>query len=130
MNFPATLYCFAPKTGIRPNFSIDCFYNMSTEDLTQRLKQLQDELINTQKLDENSVRLLQGVLNDIQLAIERSANGSGNSADLEVEDVAAKEESNSIGAKLRGLIDAFEVEHPRLTMSLSQLAEYLAEIGI
>ena len=86
---------------------------MSTEDLTQRLKQLQDELNNTQKLDENSVRQLQEVLDDIQSAIERSANVSGIPADMEVVDVAAKEVSNSIGAKLRGLIDTFEVEHPR-----------------
>ena len=103
---------------------------MSTEDLTQRLKQLQDELITTPKLDENSVRLLQAVMDDIQLAIERFANGSGNVADMDVVDVAANEESNSIGARLQGLINAFEVEHPRLTMSISQLAEFLAEIGI
>ena len=92
---------------------------MSTEDLTQRLKQLQDELINPQKHDENSVRLLQAVLDDIQLAIERSANGSGNVADMEVVDVAANEESNSIGARLQGLINAFEVEHPRVAITAS-----------
>jgi len=103
---------------------------MSTDDLTQRLKQLQDELTNTQRLDENSVNLLQAVLDDIRLAIARSANVSENLADLQVEDVAAKEESKSIGARVQGLIDAFEVEHPKLTKSLSQLAEFLAEIGI
>ena len=105
---------------------------MSTEDLTQRLKQLQDELINTQKLDENSVSLLQAVLHDIQLAIERSANGNGNgnAADMEVVDVAANEDSNSIGARLQVLIDAFEAEHPKLTASLSKIAEFLAGIGI
>jgi len=103
---------------------------MSTEDLTQRLKQLQDELINTQKLDENSVSLLQAVLHDIQLAIERSANGNGNATDMEVVDVAANEESNSIGARLQVLIDAFEAEHPKLTASLSKIAEFLAGIGI
>jgi len=112
------------------NFLIDCCHYMSTEDLTQRLKQLQDELINTQKLDENSVSLLQAVLHDIQLAIERSANGNGNATDMEVVDVAANEESNSIGARLQVLIDAFEAEHPKLTASLSKIAEFLAGIGI
>ena len=103
---------------------------MSTEDLPQRLKQLQDELINTQKLDENSVKLLQALLDDIQFAIGRSADSSENVAGKEVADVATNEESNSIGARLQGLIDAFEAEHPKLTSSLSHLAEFLAGIGI
>ena len=125
----AKLDASRPKPD-QANFLIDCCHYMSTEDLTQRLKQLQDELINTQKLDENSVRLLQAMLHDIQLAIERSANGNGNVADMEVVDVAANEESNSIGARLQVLIDAFEAEHPKLTASLSKIAEFLAGIGI
>ena len=74
---------------------------------TEATTRLQDELITTQKREENSVRLLRAVLDDIQLAIERSANGSEN----------------------QDLI-AFEAEHPKLTASLSKIAEFLAGIGI
>jgi len=103
---------------------------MSTDNLTQTLNQLQEELTNTKKLDENSVKLLQSVLDDIRLAIERSGKGSGVVTDMDEVEIVANEESNSIGVRLRGLITAFEAEHPKLTSSLSQIAEFLAEIGI
>ncbi|MFN7292796.1 MAG: DUF4404 family protein [Pirellula sp.] len=38
--------------------------------------------------------------------------------------------SQSLSKRLEGLVDEFEIQHPRLTNIVSQIAERLADMGI
>ena len=99
---------------------------MSSEELTRTLGKLQANLADSPQLDEKALQSLRLVLDDIQTAIERTAV----SRDIEPGEENTEQENASMSSRLQGLIDDFEAKHPNLTLTLSQIADRLAEMGI
>jgi len=94
---------------------------MSTEELSRTLSKLHEELADSPELDENTRRSLRAVLGEIQVAIDRAGGGE-----------AIEEETPvlSVSGRLQEVIDEFEARHPRLTLTLSQIADRLSDMGI
>ena len=98
---------------------------MSSEELTRTLDKLQADLASNPQLDENALQSLKLVLEDIQSAIERAAM-----ANEEAQQAAVESAPDSMTGRLQELIEDFEAKHPKLTMTLSQIADQLSEMGI
>jgi DNA-binding transcriptional LysR family regulator len=75
------------------------------------------------ELDENALRSLRALLGEIQVAIDRAA-GEVPQTDHTLAT------SLPIGQRLQSVIGEFEAHHPRLTMTLSQIADRLTAMGI
>lgn len=98
---------------------------MSSEELTRTLDKLQADLASNPQLDEHALQSLKLVLEDIQSAIERAAM-----ANEEAQQAAVESAPDSMTGRLQELIEDFEAKHPKLTMTLSQIADQLSEMGI
>lgn len=96
---------------------------MTAEELSQTLRKLHDELSSNPELDENALESLRTLLGEIQVAIAR-AEGD------EPQVVHNHPTLIPMGERLRLAIDEFEARHPRLTLSLSQIADRLTAMGI
>ena len=94
---------------------------MTAEELSQTLRTLHEELSGNPELDENAIRSLRALLGEIQVAIDRASD----------EPLAdhSHETSLPVGQRLRSAIGEFEARHPRLTLSLSQIADQLTAMG-
>ncbi len=80
--------------------------------LDDTLKQLHDELERTKNLDPESRRLLQHVQGDIQ-ALLKEPNAASRA---------------SLRTSLQAAVAHFEDSHSRLTLTLMQLLDHLAEV--
>ena len=90
---------------------------MDNKELSNLLQQLQDEIKNTQAVDEKGGELLRNLDEDIHALLTRSDE---NPAPL-------------LPSSIQHLDDAipyFEVTHPSLTMVISKLLDYLSNSGI
>lgn len=96
---------------------------MTTEQLSQTLSKLHAELSNNPELDQTTLQALKVLLGEIQLAIDRAA-GDAPPADQ------THESALPLGHKLQSAISEFEARHPRLTLTLSQIADGLNAMGI
>ena len=96
---------------------------MTAEELSQTLSKLHEELSGNPELDENTLRSLRALLGEIQVAIDRAAVEAPQADD-------SLESSLPVGQRLQAVISEFEARHPRLTLSLSQIADRLAAMGI
>jgi hypothetical protein len=95
------------------------------EDLKQHLESLHKELQGSQALDPATLEALKLVAQDIRFRLE--------SADENLESVGeagVQSESQSLSKRLEGLVEEFEMQHPRLTNIVSQIVERLADMGI
>jgi hypothetical protein len=88
------------------------------EDLKEHLRSLHEELQSSQALDPATLEALQVVAEDIRVRLESAG------------DVGIAATSPSLSTRLEGLVNEFEVQHPRLTNIVSQIAERLADMGI
>ena len=96
---------------------------MTAEELSQSLRTLHEELSGNPELDENTIRSLRSLLGEIQIAIDRVTSDEPPADQMQ-------ESTLPVGQRLRSAISEFEARHPRLTLSLSQIADRLAAIGI
>ena len=96
---------------------------MTTEQLSQSLSKLHAELSNNPELDQATLQALKGLLEEIQLVIDRAV-GDAPLADQ------TRESALPLGQKLQSAIGEFEARHPRLTLTLSQIADGLNAMGI
>jgi len=102
---------------------------MSAEELSRTLTKLHSELADTPELDESTLRSLRAVLGEVQVALDRAAF----EADAKLqsgESSATSSNSGTVSGRLQDLIEDFEAKHPRLTLTLSQIADRLADMGI
>ncbi len=99
---------------------------MTTEELSQTLLKLHEELSGNPELDEKTLDSLRILLGEIQVAIDRAGGGEAD----EVEPVDSADASLPVGERLRSAITAFEARHPSLTLSLSKIADGLSAMGI
>ncbi|MFN7875042.1 MAG: DUF4404 family protein [Pirellula sp.] len=95
------------------------------EDLKQHLQSLHVELQGSQSLDPSTLEALKLVAEDIRIRLESVSEGSESAGE-----VGGQSESPSLSQRLEGLIDEFEIQHPRLTNIVSQIVERLADMGI
>lgn len=86
---------------------------MDTQKLHDLLHQLQNELKDTETLDEQGVQLLKDLDEDIQALLERTG---------------APEES--FAERLENAVYAFEATHPTLTAAISRVLDSLSGAGI
>jgi predicted component of type VI protein secretion system len=84
--------------------------------LRQMLEQLHTELQRTDTIDERSRELLRSVLGDIEALLERKQERGA--------------QPESITARLREAVRAFETTHPTLTDAINGVADALAKMGI
>lgn len=116
---------------------------MTNEELSQTLTRLQDQLSRTAELDEATVRSLRALLDEIEAATVRTETGEGpeiiapatappaeSAAAIESQAVSEPLEELSLSQRMRKAVEEFEFRHPQLTVTLSQIADSLAEMGI
>ena len=99
---------------------------MTTEELSQTLSRLHEELSNNPELDAATLRSLRVLLGEIQVAIDRAAGDAPRADQADQADEAAL----PLGQRLHSVIGEFEARHPRLTLTLSQIADGLNAMGI
>lgn len=87
---------------------------MKDNKIRELLEQLQDELDRIESLDETG----RGLLDHITADIASLLDGSGRQPD------------ETILQRLQDSIDHFEIEHPKLTMALSEMMSILSNAGI
>lgn len=90
-----------------------------TNQLDQQLAELRALLARSEHLEPETLKALGDLAGDIQQLLE-----SNNP------DPHATTGLSSVSERLSGWIDRFELEHPELTRTLSQVAERLADMGI
>jgi hypothetical protein len=90
---------------------------MADKDLRSLLEGLHDELERTESLDENGRALLRDLDADIRDLLERSGD----------EGIPTDE---SILQRVQSATDHFEVTHPTITMTLSEIMTVLSNAGI
>lgn len=89
---------------------------MENDKFRKLLEQVHDEIAQAESVDENGHELLAHLAADIQALLERSE--------------LSAESDLSIQEQLQKAIDEFEVSHPTLTATLSQLSAVLSNAGI
>jgi hypothetical protein len=90
---------------------------MNKEQLDERLQQLHDELQTVESADAHNQELLKKLRADIR-------------ALLDAQEGDRTQHYGSFGEQLREGITRFEASHPNLTLTMGQLAEMLAKMGI
>ncbi|MGN6546845.1 MAG: DUF4404 family protein [Aureliella sp.] len=100
---------------------------MTNEELSQTLTRLHEQLSRTEELDDSTVRSLRQLLDEIEAATARS-QAAETRAPLGRK-VTAVPEDLSLSQRMRKAVEEFEFRHPQLTVSLSQIADSLAEMG-
>jgi hypothetical protein len=95
------------------------------EDLKQHLESLHKELQGSQALDPATLQALKLVAEDIRLRLEGADENLENAGEAGVQS-----ESQSLSKRLEGIVEEFEMQHPRLTNIVSQIVERLADMGI
>jgi phytoene/squalene synthetase len=87
---------------------------MKNQKIRELLEQLQGELGRMDSLDEKGRALLENVTEDINSLLE--------GADMQADD--------SVLQRFQDTIDHFKIEHPNLTMALSEMMAILSNAGI
>ena len=87
---------------------------MDNKKLRELLNQLQNEIQNTETLDEQGHQLLKDLDEDIHTLLERSEEHSG----------------DTFTERLEGALYHFEVTHPTLTVVISKVLDSLSGAGI
>jgi hypothetical protein len=97
---------------------------MANEALARSLERLQQQLSQGPELDESTSTSLQALLSEIQSVCAR--------AEVSPAGAVPSEESpqHSLGDRLQRVIEDFESRHPQLTVTLSQIADQLSDLGI
>ncbi|MDX1927544.1 MAG: DUF4404 family protein [Pirellulaceae bacterium] len=91
---------------------------MTTEELSQTLRKLHEELSANPALDQSTINSLKSLLGEIQVAIDRAASEDSLQPALPITE------------RIQSAITAFEARHPSLTLSLSKIADGLSAMGI
>lgn len=92
---------------------------MTNNDLEATLDSLHQNLAESPQIDEQTAAKMRSLIDEIQLALARSAPSSDSSSSPQ-----------TLTERVKELIADFEVQHPKLTANLSLIAERLADMGI
>jgi len=89
--------------------------DMDKEQLNKMLAQVRSELLNAESIDADRKKSLQKIAEEIQQALDNGGNKGG---------------LNQLAARLKLEITQVEANHPSLTLSISELVDALAKIGV
>lgn len=108
---------------------------MANEELAQSLDRLHEQLTHGPQLDGATLQTLRSLLDEIQILCKHDATSGSASAVLTGQKAGEGERvhsgaSLSINQRLQNVIEDFELRHPQLTSTLSQIADRLSDIGI
>ncbi len=92
----------------------------NSDELQLRLNHLRTELNETGELDEISRQKLQALVADVERGVVH----------LKQQEATAEATAAPLRERIAAAMTDFEVEHPRLSASLSQLVDQLAMMGI
>jgi hypothetical protein len=92
---------------------------MTNDDLGQTLDSLQKSLADSPQIDAPTAEKVRLLIGDIQLALARSEKAADSAMSY-----------GNLTQQVKTMIADFEVNHPKLTASLSFIAERLADMGI
>ncbi len=98
-----------------------------TNDLSQDLKRLHDDLAGAPPLNAEDIAALRRLADDIQRIIDSNPR-VGKTQDVRAE--ADSPEEPSILDRISTYIETLEAQHPQLTKTLSMVAERLSDMGI
>ena len=93
---------------------------MKTSELQRRIELLRAELDRTTGIDEDARRKLQSLVTEIERSTAESMRSS----------TTAESPPTSLREQMLATMTDFEVKHPQLAASLSQLVDQLAMMGI
>jgi len=93
---------------------------MAKDELSQTLDRLHLELSQSPQVDDQTLRSMRTLVEEIQAIIAKSGVGEQSQPAPPL----------SINQRLQDLISDFEVRHPQLTATLSQIADRLTDMGI
>jgi len=89
---------------------------MEEDRLQQKLEELHTELQTVETIDQNELRVLRQLRDDIQHLLERNE--------------AQEAGYERLSSNLQDAIQQLEASHPKLAMLLGQVADVLAKMGI
>ncbi|MBU2590714.1 MAG: DUF4404 family protein [Nitrospinae bacterium] len=87
---------------------------MSKEELSKKLKRLQEELSSQDTIDEDTKENLIMLMDDIETLLNEDPKG----------------DRNSLIASLQKTVDEIEEEYPRITMAIQEILTTLSNMGI
>ncbi len=90
---------------------------MNKSDLLETLQKLERELAGTNEVDDSTRQSLRNLIGDIQSKVG-------------TEEVADEAAEPTLNQRMTEVLADFEVKHPQLTATLSQIADRLADMGI
>jgi hypothetical protein len=94
---------------------------MANEELAQSLDRLKQQLSHGPQLDEATLHSLRVLLDDIQRVCANPEPAAPDEVEVE---------ERSLNQRLQDVIEDFELRHPQLTSTLSQIADRLSDMGI
>lgn len=89
---------------------------MDEDRLQEKLEELHTELQTVETIDQNELRVLRQLRDDIQRLLERSKTQEAN--------------YERLSSNLQDAVKQLEASHPKLAMLLGQVADVLAKMGI
>ncbi len=93
---------------------------MAKDQLSQTLDKLHLELSQSPQVDEQTLHSMRTLVEEIQALLAKSGTGEPTQPAPPL----------TINQRLQDLISDFEVRHPQLTATLSQIADRLTDMGI
>ena len=93
---------------------------MGKDELSQTLDRLHSELSQSPQVDEQTLRSMRSLVEEIQGILAKAEKGEPTQPSPPL----------TINQRLQDLISDFEVRHPQLTATLSQIADRLTDMGI
>ena len=93
---------------------------MAKDELSQTLDKLHRELSQSPQVDEQTLHSMRTLVEEIQAILAKS----------DTAEPTQPPPALTINQRLQDLISDFEVRHPQLTATLSQIADRLTDMGI
>ena len=90
---------------------------MDKQRLIETLQQLHTELASAERIDPETLTLLETITEDV----DRIAKRGGEMPD---------DGDERVSGRLRDLVERFEADHPQVSFAIGKLADALASIGI
>jgi len=89
------------------------------DELSDAMNKLHQELVEHPRLDASKIQSLKALMADIQQVIDEQSGERPGASD-----------SATLSTRIQDYVEEFEASYPKLTQTLSMIAERLADMGI
>jgi hypothetical protein len=89
------------------------------DELSDAMNKLHQELVEHPRLDASKIESLKALMADIQQVIDEQSSEQLGASD-----------SGTLSSRIQDYVEEFEASYPKLTQTLSMIAERLADMGI